>query len=67
MTAIMCSPVLYVCDSGTCGSEAMGTTARMPTGWREHKRTVLHRSRPSAPSEQWVGHLCPKCIPPEEP
>ncbi len=68
MTAIMCSPVLYVCDG--CQHEAMGTTVRLPKGWREdlrHRapRTPEHGSPYFAPVE-YLGHLCISCRPPEE-
>ena len=59
MTAIMVSPVLYVCDS--CQAEADGTTARMPKGWREERFTRI----PGRREDDFIGHLCPECIPPE--
>lgn len=65
MTAIMCSPVLYVCDGGRCKAEAMGTTARLPEGWRESGRTEVRVDGSNEIIDTWVGHLCPRCVPPE--
>ena len=65
MTAIMVSPVLYRCDGKGCRAEVDGTTARLPTGWVEWGTTRVVVKGTGEKLDEWVGHLCRKCQPPE--
>ena len=56
MTRILVTGALYLCDG--CGAEAEGNTARLPKGWKEWERKL-------DAADLYLGHLCPKCQPPE--
>lgn len=57
MTAHYIHAMLYNCDE--CGVSVEGTDARLPLDWK-----LINIDEP----DNWnakVGHVCPKCAPPE--
>jgi hypothetical protein len=62
LTAIMVHSVLYRCDGARCKAEVLGHSGALPDGWREWHRKEWAATENGA---EYLGHLCPKCKPPE--